>query len=89
MVDKDFLNKEHLLFVACLLMSDEPSKSIKKLVTVYDTEDGDRLVGIFNSAKTCGKILGAKQSYINSVVNKKILFNSRYRIERLVLDDED
>lgn len=71
-------NYKKLLFA--IKYSDEKEK--KKTFCVYDTQDSDRLLAVFNSSKNCAKFFKVTEHYINLLLKSKTLKNNRYRIEK-------
>lgn len=66
--------------------SDQEEKNHRYgVICVYDTFDNDRLVAIFNNAKTCGDFFGTNENVISCNMSRKQLKSGRYRLERVEL----
>lgn len=76
-------NYKDLLFA--ILNSDEES-SKRSVICIYDTQENDKLIAIFNSSKNCGKFFNTNPRTIDSSISKKQLRNKRYRLERVTIE---
>lgn len=79
-------NYKELLFA--ILNSDYDKKRKKSILCVYDTKDNDRLIGVFNSTRTCANFFNTNVGVIKSTISRNNLRNHRYRIERVELGSD-
>lgn len=71
--------------IATIFLSEDKKEGKNKIICVYDTQDNDRLVAIFNKSADCGKLFGMKRGDIDCYVHKGNLVKGRFRLERLVI----
>ena len=94
MKEKDYKEMEHLLLLfAILIRDDEPTErrgtntyNEKGALCMYDMEDNERLVGVFNTTSSCSKKLGIKKEYIMTLLTplrQKNLYKGRYKFRRV------
>lgn len=74
--------------IATIFLSDKEKNDKKNILCVYDTLDNERLVAIFNKSSSCGEMFGMSNNCIDSYVCKGNLVKGRFRLERLMIDDE-
>jgi hypothetical protein len=58
----------------------------KSVICVYDTKENEKLIAVFNTAKTCGKFFGTTSKVIDCTICKKFLRQDRYRLERVTIE---
>lgn len=93
MMDKNYTEREHLLLLFAILVSDENDQQgtykQRGVIVVYDVIDNERLVGVFNTMNNCAKIMQMAESSVSLLLKSKKLFQERYRIERFFIDEEN
>lgn len=82
MKQNDYKDMEYLLLAFAILASDNEPATKLGVIGVYDMQDNERLVGVFNNSKNCANILGTNYIAIKQNICKKTLYKDRYRIER-------
>ena len=82
MIQNEYKNMEHLLLAFAILVSNNEPATKSGIIGVYDMQDNERLVGVFNNSKNCAKILNTNDISINRIICKKYLYKDRYKIER-------
>lgn len=76
-------NYKELLYA--IFFSDIEDSKKSSIICVYDTQDSDRLIAVFNSLKTCANFFNTSAEVISSTISRKALRNKRFRIERLTV----
>lgn len=53
------------------------------VVCVYDVEENERLVAVFNNIKRCARFLNITVDCIYKSIKREVLIKSRFKIEKL------
>jgi len=64
---------------------EEGEPGVYGLLCVYDMDDSELCIGIFNNSKSCGQFFNTSDKVINTYVCTDRLYNNRFKIERVKL----
>ena len=70
------------LMLAQVIIFSDLDNGLDNVLCVYDIEDGERLVAVFNNYKRCAKFFNVTDNYILGIIREKRLLKSRFKIER-------
>lgn len=55
------------------------------VIAVYDTQDNEKLIALFDNAVNCAKLFNTSRECINDNICRGNLRQGRYRIERVII----
>ena len=79
--EEDKLILNYLMLVQAILFSDYDDGQ-DFCVCLYDTEENDRLVAVFNNDATCSRFLKTTKNAVQAQRGRKQLIRNRFKTER-------